>query len=118
MSDEILIPIAAYLPELSAATGQEGAEVVGINEDACLHRQIHHLLWGVGVKELTLNIRVTIHLKAEVIQSVQQGHKGLVHTATAGRSQRYLGTRLPSTQLYRQSIRHYNSSIELHRESL
>jgi hypothetical protein len=60
-------------PKLGAATGQESAEVISINKDACRYRQFHHLLWGVGTIKLFLNLRVTIYLMAEVIQGIQQG---------------------------------------------
>jgi hypothetical protein len=57
-------------PELSADTGQESAEIISINKDACRYRQFHHLVWGVGTVELTLHISVTIHLVTEVIEGV------------------------------------------------
>jgi hypothetical protein len=65
--------VATNSPKLGAATGQESAKVISINKDACRYRQFHHLLRGVGTVELTLHIRVTIDLMAEVIQGIQQG---------------------------------------------
>lgn len=100
MSDGILRPIAAYLPELGAATGQEGTEVVSIDENACLNCQSDHRLWRVGVKELVLNLRVTVYLMAEVIQSIQKRLRVGVHAAVAGRIQRYSGNGTGSTELY------------------
>jgi hypothetical protein len=53
-----------------------------------------------------------------VIERVQQWYQGLVHTASAGRSQRYSSNGGHSTQFYRQSIRNYNQSTETHRGSI
>ena len=73
MRNRIGVGVAAHQPAFGAATGEQGAEVVDADEDARLHRQVHHLLRGVGTVELTLHIRVTIDLMAEVIQGIQQG---------------------------------------------
>ena len=97
MGDGVVLIVTTHEPVLGAATPQQGTEVVGINEDPALYRQIHHLLWGVGTVELPLHISVTIDLMAEVIQSIQEGLRGLVHAASAGRSQRYAGSRSLST---------------------
>ena len=115
MNDRVGAVLATHLPELGAATGQEGTEVVSINENTCLNCQSDHRLWRVGVKELVLNLRVTVYLMAEVIQSIQKRLRVGVHAAVAGRIQRYSGNGTGSTELYLWSIRHYNHSTETHR---
>ena len=93
----VVLVVTTYEPVLGAAAPQQGTEVVGINKNACLYRQVHHLLWGVGTVELPLHISVTVHLMAEVIQRIQQRFRCLAHAAFAGRSQRYAGSRIRST---------------------
>jgi hypothetical protein len=39
------------------------------------------LFWGVGGIEVLFNFGVALYLMAEVIQSVQQGLRGLIHAA-------------------------------------
>ena len=71
MSDGVGLVATTNEPAFCAAASQQSTEVIGINEDPALNRQIHHLLRGVGTVELTLHIRVTVYLMAEVIQSIQ-----------------------------------------------
>ena len=97
MGNGVILIVTTHEPVLRAAAPQQSTEVVGINEDPALYRQIHHLLWGVGTVELPLHISVPIDLVAKVIQSVQQGLRCLAHAAPAGRSQRYAGGRIRST---------------------
>ncbi len=97
MGNGVVLVVTPHEPMLCAPAPQQSAEVVGINKNACLYRQVHHLLWGVGTVELPLHISVTVHLMAEVIQRIQEGLRGLVHAASAGRSQRYAGSRILST---------------------
>jgi hypothetical protein len=71
MGDGVALMVTRHNPGFSFAAGEKGTKVVGINEDACLNSQIDHLFWGVGPVELSLHLRVAVHLKAEVIQSVE-----------------------------------------------
>lgn len=81
VGNRVCLVVAPNSPELSAATGQQSTEVIGINENACLHRKIHHLLGSIGTVKLLLNFRVTIHLMAEVIEGIQKGLCVALHAA-------------------------------------
>ncbi|MFM7653674.1 MAG: hypothetical protein ACKO5M_12285 [Vulcanococcus sp.] len=72
MSDGVLGVVATHEPALRASASQEGAEVVGVNQDPCIDCQSNHLFRCAGVKELVLNLGITIHLMAEMIQGIQQ----------------------------------------------
>jgi hypothetical protein len=73
MGDWVGLVATTHEPPLGAAAPQQSTEVISINEDPALNRQIHHLLRGVGGIELLLNFGVALYLMAEVIQSIQQG---------------------------------------------
>ena len=73
MSDRVRLVATPNEPAFGAAASEQSTKILCLNQDAITHRQFHHLLWGIGGIELTLNIRVTIHLMAEMIQGVQQG---------------------------------------------
>lgn len=105
MGNGVALVITTNSPELGGATGEQSTKIVCINEDACLHREIHHLLGRVGTVELTLHLRVTIYLMAEVIQRVKQGLRELIHTASAGRLQRYSVSGSLSTKLHGPCVR-------------
>lgn len=72
MHDRIAAVLTPYQPALGAATAQQGAEVVSINQNAALHRQIDHLIRsGDGIEDLG-ELRVVVHLRADVVQRIQQ----------------------------------------------
>ena len=81
MSDGVGLVATTHEPAFCAAAPQQRTKVISINEDPAPHRQIDHLLWCVGGVELLLNFGVALYLMAEVIQSVQQGLRGLIHAA-------------------------------------
>ena len=81
MGNGVGLVATTHEPPLCAATSQQRTEVLGINEDPAPHRQIDDLLWGVGGIEQLLNFGVALYLMAEVIQSVQQGLRRLIHAA-------------------------------------
>ena len=81
MGDWVGLVATTNEPAFCSAAPQQRTEVLGINEDPAPYRQINHLLWGVGGVELLLNFGVALYLMAEVIQSVQQGLRGLIHAA-------------------------------------
>ena len=91
MNDRVGAVLATHLPMLCAPTPQKGTEVIGINENPRIHRQSNHLLRGIGVKEFVFNLRVTVYLKAEVIQSIQKRLRVSLHAAEAGEIERYSG---------------------------
>ena len=97
MDDWVVVVSTTHLPSLGASTPEKGAEVIGINEDPCLHCQVHHLLRRIGVKEIVLNRWVTIHLMAEVIQGIQKRLRVGLHAAEAGEIERYSDGRFLST---------------------
>ena len=73
MSDGVGLVATTHEPAFGAAASEESTKILCLNQDAITHRQVHHLLWGAGGIKLTLHIRVTINLVAEMIQGVQQG---------------------------------------------
>jgi hypothetical protein len=91
MNDRVVAVLTTNHPTLCTAAPQKSSEVFGINEDPRVHCQSDHLLWRVGVVELMLNLWVTIHQMAEVIQSIQKRLRVSVHTAEAGEAERYSG---------------------------
>ena len=97
MDDRVVVVLPTHYPSFCASTPQESTEVIGINEDPCLHCQVHHLLWCVGVVELLLNLWVTVYLVAEVIQGIQKRLRVGVHAAGAGETERYSGGSFVST---------------------
>jgi hypothetical protein len=72
MGDRVGLVATAHEPAFGAAASEQSTKILCVYQDASAHRQIHHLLWGAGGIKLTLHIRVTIHLVAEMIQGVQQ----------------------------------------------
>jgi hypothetical protein len=71
MGDGVAGLISTNNPKLSAAASEEGAEVIGIDQNPAVFRQGDHLLWGGGGIELTSQLWVTIHPIQEVIQGIQ-----------------------------------------------
>ena len=98
MNDWIVIVLTTNQPSFCAPAPQQGTEVLGINQDARLQRQIHHLFWSFSVIKLLLNLRITIDLMAEVIQSIQKWLRDDVHTRAAETPQRYLSAKRPQHQ--------------------
>lgn len=72
MGDRVAAIATAYNPELRATAPQQGTEVVGINQNPAVHRQVNHLLWGGGGIELTPQLGIAIQEIQEVIQGIQQ----------------------------------------------
>jgi hypothetical protein len=97
MDDWVVVVSTTHLPSLGAPTPQEGTEVIRINEDPCTHCQSDHLFWCVGVVEVVLNLWVTIHLMAEVVQGIQKRLRVGLHAAEAGEIERYSDGRFLST---------------------
>ena len=97
MDDWVVVVLPTHLPTLCASTPEKGAEVIGINEDACIYRQSDHLLRRIGIKEIVLNRWVTVHLMAEVVKGVQKRLRVGLHAADAGEIERYSGGRFLST---------------------
>ena len=97
MHDRVVAAVATHDPALCAPTPQQGTKVIGINQDPRPDRQVHHLLWRVGVVELLLNLWVTVYLVAEVIQGIQKRLRVGVHAAGAGETERYSGGSFMST---------------------
>jgi hypothetical protein len=91
MNDRIVIVLPTHFPSLCASAPEQGTEIIGVNQDPCIHSQSDHLLWRIGVIELVLNRRVTIHQMAEVIQRIQKRLRVGVHAAEAGETERYSG---------------------------
>jgi hypothetical protein len=71
MGDWVGLVATTHEPAFCATASQQSTEVISINEDPALNRQINHLLRGVGGIELLLNFGVALYLMAEVIQSVK-----------------------------------------------
>ena len=67
----IVAVLATNLPKLCAATSQQSTEVISINQNPAVLRQINHLFWGGGGIELTPQLWVTIQPIQEVIQGIQ-----------------------------------------------
>ena len=84
MGNGVVLVVTTHEPAFGGAASEQSTKILCFNQDASAHCQIHHLLWGVGGVKLTLNIRVTIYLMAEVIQGVQQGLRVAVHASSAG----------------------------------
>jgi hypothetical protein len=72
VNDWIGAVVSTNQPTLSAATPQQGTEVVSANQNAAFFCQGDHLLWGRGGIKDPLKLKVTIHQVAEVIQGIQQ----------------------------------------------
>ena len=82
-------------PKLSAPTPQKSSEILGLDQDATIDGECHHLLWrGGGIKD-PLKIWITIYLVTEVIQGIQQWRRKVFHTEWSSTDQRYQGTVLP-----------------------
>ena len=79
MGDGIGAHLATNNPKLSAAASQQGTEVIGVNQNPAVLRQINHLLWSSGGIELTPQLWVTIHPIEEVIQSIQEWRWRVIH---------------------------------------
>ena len=105
MDDRVVVVMTTHYPSFCASAPQKSTEVIGINQDPCVHCQSDHLLWGVGVVELMLNLLVTIHQMAEVIQSIQKRLRASVHAAEAGETELYSADERRVTQLYEDSIK-------------
>ena len=105
MDDRVVVVMTTHYPSFCASAPQKSTEVIGINQDPCVHCQSDHLLWCVGVVELMLNLWVTIHQMAEVIQSIQKRLRASVHAAEAGETERYSADERRVTQLYEDSIK-------------
>ena len=71
MGDGIGTHITTNNPKLSAATSQQGTEVISTNQDPAMLRQFNDLLWGGGGIELTPQLWFLIHPIEEVIQGIQ-----------------------------------------------
>lgn len=69
----------AYQPEFRTSATQKGSEVICIDENTAFHSQSHHLGRCAGSIEITSECRITIHLMAEMIQSIQQRLRGRIH---------------------------------------
>jgi len=89
MNDWVVVVLTTNQPTLCTTAPQKSTEVIGINQDPCVHGQSDHLLRRVGIVELMLNLWVTIHQMAEVIQSIQKRLRVSVHAAEAGETERY-----------------------------
>ena len=105
MDDRVVVVMTTHYPSFCASAPQKSTEVIGINQDPCVHCKSDHLLWGVGVVELMLNLWVTIHQMAEVIQSIQKRLRASVHASEAGETERYSADERRVTQLYEDSIK-------------
>lgn len=79
MGDWIGTLLATNDPKLSAATSQEGTEVISVNQNPAVLCQTNHLLWSGGGIELTLQLWFLIHPKEEVIQGIQQRRRVGIH---------------------------------------
>ena len=71
MGDGIGAFLATNNPKLSAATSQQGTEVISVNQNPAMLRQDNHLFRGGGGIELTPQLWFLIHPKEEVIQGIQ-----------------------------------------------
>ena len=105
MNDWVVVVLTTNQPTLCTTAPQKSTEVIGINQDPCVHGQSDHLLRRAGVVELMLNLWVTIHQMAEVIQSIQKRLRVGVHAAEAGETERYSADGRRVTQLYRDGIK-------------
>jgi hypothetical protein len=72
MNDGVASPIPTHNPKNSAATSQQGTEVLLVNQDPAADSKRNHLLWGGGGIELRPQIGVSIHPIEEMIQGIQQ----------------------------------------------
>lgn len=95
VNDRIVAVVSTHNPALRASTSKESTEVLCINQDPRLQRQIHHLFWSFSVIKLLLNLRITINLIAEVIQGIQKWLRDGAHTRAAETPQRYLSAKRP-----------------------
>ena len=64
--------VATHKPMLCAPASEQGTEILGIDQDSPLHSKGHHLLGCVGNVEVVLNLRVAVHLVAQVIKGIQE----------------------------------------------
>ncbi len=71
MGDGIGLVTTTHVPTLRSAASQQGPEVLSIDQDAQIQRQMHDLLRSVGEIKVTLHLWVVLHLQAEVIHGIQ-----------------------------------------------